>query len=269
MPQKKQRRGEKLIAREFEDTSFSAGIEDAAADYVASIVQSNDLVRIALEAGERQQRYIGQQMHDTLAQQLTGTALAVKAISDRLKKRGIAEADTLERVAHMLNDGVTQTRKLSRSLHPVELDGEGLMSALRELATHITTAKLLCGFDCPDHVFVDDPAVALHLYRIAQQAVQNATQRPQTTEIIISLRANKHRITLIIRDNGNIPPLNTKALTATGYRLMCYRASLVGANLTLKNSPLGGTVLCCEWPKTGHEIARTTPCPAPSPAAAA
>ena len=141
--------------------------------------------RAIIAAIEREQRRLGDTLHETLAQQLTGTALALKAVSNSLQKRGVPEAEKLERIAGMLNDGVTQAREIIHSLRPVEFDPEGLTLALRQLAAR-TGARRPCVFDCPSVVAIPDSAVALHLYRIAQEAVENAVKHGLPGEIVIS-----------------------------------------------------------------------------------
>jgi two-component system, LuxR family, sensor kinase FixL len=82
-----------------------------------------------LEIAEREQRRIGQDLHDGLGQQLTGIAFLTKTLQHRLSTEGRPEAADAGEVARLLGGAIEQARALSRGLHPVEPKPEGLADA--------------------------------------------------------------------------------------------------------------------------------------------
>ena len=142
-----------------------------------------------------------------------------------------------------------KVRGLSRGLLPVELE-EGLLAvALGQLAATATTgSRIACTFDCshPDPVF--DSRVAMHLYRIAQEAVSNAVRHSGARNIRITLDQENGETALRIEDDGE--GLSSEALQAggMGLRTMRYRAGLIGGKLEVGPGPSGGTQVVCRLP---------------------
>ena len=158
------------------------------------------LEREVLEISEREQRRIGQDLHDGVCQQLTGIALLSRSLSSKLENPLAAEAAD---IVHWINECIEQTRQVTRGLHPVPSDPAGLMQALRELAENVgTMGKLSCQFICPQAVAIPDPHVATNLYRIAQEATQNALRHAAPERIEISLIYGEEFIQLKVADNG-------------------------------------------------------------------
>jgi two-component system sensor kinase FixL len=90
--------------------------------------------------------------------------------------------------------------------------------------------------------------VVLHLYRIAQEAMTNAIKHGQTQRITMHLRSQADRFILTIQDDGVGLPATQEAVEGMGIHLMRYRASMIGAVLTLQQRPQGGTEVICSVP---------------------
>jgi signal transduction histidine kinase len=131
-------------------------------------------------------------------------------------------------------------------LHPVELSASGLKNALSELAYRINQ-EVPCRFLCPHPVRVPDEALALNLYRIAQEAVANAVEHAKAKEITISLTRDRKGLNLAVHDRG-------KGMAATagrgrmGMHIMKYRANAIGGSLTVDSKPNHGTTVTCHVP---------------------
>ena len=146
----------------------------------------------------------------------------------------------------MVQRAMTQTRELARGLSPVRLEAEGLADALRELAAG--TRKVFgcdCRFHCDPPVLVPDHTVAIHLYRIAQEAVSNAIKHGQARRIEIRLSATGRSVTLAVHDNGVGIPRKAPRRKGMGLRIMRYRAEVIGGALVVEPQVGGGTVLVC------------------------
>jgi signal transduction histidine kinase len=201
------------------------------------------LERDILAISDREQSRIGHDLHDGLCQHLAGIEFRLLGLKQRLADRAAAEASEL---ARLLRDAMDQTRTIARGLSPVMVEEDGLMNALRELAANTEAAfRVSCVFDCPAPVWLRDNAVATHLYRIAQEAVQNAMRHAQAQKVVIHLFTQSGRIVLGVKDDGVGIPEGRDGHRGMGLRVMQYRASRVGGSLAVQRDPAGGTSVVC------------------------
>ncbi len=208
------------------------------------------LERALLEASEREQRRLGQDLHDELCQQLLGAACMLQALTTSAESEGFRQVGELRNAARIVNDSVHQARAIARGLHPVQLDAEGLSAALRELASR-TASVLPCHLDCPRPVPIEDRDAAMHCYRIAQEAVTNALHHAQASRLVIRLREGPDCVTLQIIDDGvGLPPQQIRHPEGMGLDIMKYRARAIGARLKLESSEGGGLCVTCAIPKS-------------------
>ena len=198
-----------------------------------------------LDISEREQQRIGHDLHDSLCQHLTGTALAGQVLVRKMSDRTLPESDDLQHIVKLIEDGITLARHTARGLFPVEFNSAGLMSALEDLATHQSQHDhTQCLLECKAPVFIKSPEVAGHLFRIAQEAVRNAAKHSHATRIVIAFDETEEGVLLEIRDNGKGLPLDEPAQSGMGLQIMKYRASMIDADFELKSSPEGTIVTC-------------------------
>ena len=203
--------------------------------------------RELLEISDREQRRIGQDLHEQLCQHLTGTALAGQVLEEKLAARSLPEiGPTRTRWLTLIEEGIALSRKLAKGLHPIEMQADGLMQALEELAA--TTSELFkvsCRFECDSPVLIHEAAVSGHLYRIAQEAFSNAIKHGKARSIIISLETLEEGIALRVQDDGtglpDLPPKNA----GMGLRIMAHRAGMIGGMFHARRGDSGGTVVSC------------------------
>jgi PAS domain S-box-containing protein len=199
-----------------------------------------------LEIIAREQRRTGQELHDTVGQELTGLGMMADALTQRLASR----ADGSKELAGKIRDGLervhAQVRSLSRGLVPVQVDAEGLRAALEDLAARTSEQPgITCAFHCPQKVLVSEPDTATHLFRIAQEAVANALRHSQAHHIHIGLARDDGMVTLSVRDDGAGLPDNLERNQGLGMRLMQFRANLIGATISFGPAPGPGTLVTC------------------------
>jgi PAS domain S-box-containing protein len=200
-----------------------------------------------LEISDRAQARIGQDLHDGLCQELVSLAFDANALQRKLAARSLPEAALAARMAEALDLAITESRRLSRGLFPIRLEAEGLVSALQELAR--TTAEryhLPCRVETSSPIVPTDLAVATHLYRIAQEAVNNAAKHGHPRTITIRLRTDAAGLTLTVEDDGlGLSPEVTGRLGGMGLHIMRYRARSIGGSLRVEAGPAGGAAVCC------------------------
>jgi signal transduction histidine kinase len=200
-----------------------------------------------LSVTELERERVGQDLHDGVAQDLVGVACAVNLLERRLKEKSLPEAARVREISELIDHTLTAVRKVARGLYPVTLEGEGLAPALEELCGVLSHSfKVDCRLDCPERATVTDPAIAVHLYRIAQEAANNAIRHGRARQIVIGLRARDGKFKLTVSDNGlgiaqPIPQHN-----GMGLRIIRYRAHRIGATLNIDRRPEGGMLVAAE-----------------------
>jgi PAS domain S-box-containing protein len=210
------------------------------------ITERKRLQKEILEISDREQRRIGQDLHDGLCQQLAGIELMSQAVAQKLADKSGEHSRHVAEIAGHVRDAITHTRSLARGLSPVTLESEGLMSALQDLATN--TAKffnVVCRFGFVKPVEVPDHAVATHLFRIAQEAVSNAIKHGKATHILIQLKKSHHRVCVMVKDNGSGFPKEVSNSKGMGLRIMQSRAGMIGGKLTVENNRSKGACVIC------------------------
>jgi len=215
--------------------------------FVRDITERKRLEKEVLEISEREQRRIGQDLHDGLGQHLAGIELMSQVLEEKLAAKKLkTEAVRAGEIAGHVREAISQARLLARGLSPVVLESEGLMSALRELTA--STEKIFrvhCQFQCSPPVLVEEHAVATHLYRIAQEAVSNAIKHGKAKKVQITLQSNNGALHLTVRNDGRPFPATVGQDNRMGLRIMNYRANLIGGILEIKADGKRGAIVTC------------------------
>jgi PAS domain S-box-containing protein len=210
------------------------------------ITERKRLEKEILEISDREQRRIGQDLHDDLGQHLAGIELLTEVLQRNLAGKSKPEAARAADITRHVRQAITQTKILARGLVPVVLESEGLMSALQQLASNSEKIfRITCEFHCQPPVPVADLAVATQLYRIAQEALSNAVRHGQAKRIQIRLQAPGDRILLMIKDHGVGFRKSRTNAKGMGLRIMKYRAGMIGAALEIQQDLDGGTSVIC------------------------
>jgi signal transduction histidine kinase len=229
---------------------LEARVRERTAALVREIAERQRLEEEILKVSEREQRRIGHELHDSLCQHLTGTALAGQVLGERLAAKSLPEAADAGKVVELVEEGITLARNLARGLYPVEMEAEGLMAAFQDLADNITKgARVRCVFEHDAPVLIHDDAAATHLYRIAQEAVRNALQHGKPKRIGITLSERNGLLTLTVEDDGVGVPETAQKSGGLGIRIMAHRAAMIRGSFAIEPAPTGGTIVTCAIPK--------------------
>lgn len=206
------------------------------------------LEREVVEISEREQQRIGQDLHDSLGQLLTGISFISKSLEKKLTAKVLAEADQAIKITKLVRQAIIQIRSLGKTLNPVRLEADGLMVALQELANNITRLfGISCVFkyDCP--VLIDDNTIAKHIYRIVQEATNNAIRHGKAKNILIRINSLHHRIVICVEDDGLGFHPGLEHNGGMGLDIMKYRAHMIGALLSIQRNIKGGTIVICSF----------------------
>lgn len=217
--------------------------------FIRDITERKRLEKEILEISDREQRRVGQDLHDGLCQHLAGIELMSQALAKKLTPKSKACARQIHQIASHVRDAISHTRSLARGLSPVTIESEGLMSALNELAADTEkNFQVQCRFDFHESVAISDHSVATHLFRIAQEAVSNAVQHGKAKRILITLRETRGRILLKISNNGKGFPKQTSKITGMGLRIMQSRAGMIGGTIAIERNKDHGVDVICAIP---------------------
>ncbi len=166
----------------------------------------------------------------------------------RLSKESPAAAETLEESAQIVNRNVGLARDLARGLQPADLKGSGLKQALRAMAEQASeSSEVKCHFKSTRGARVTDDTIALHLYRVAQEALKNAIKHSGAKNVLLILDRSETHVCVIVQDDGKgfSPRRRTKGL---GLHIMRYRANALGGELRIEKRRTGGMEITCTIP---------------------
>jgi signal transduction histidine kinase len=207
------------------------------------------LERELLEVSEREQRRIGHDLHDGVCQHWAATAIAGQVLGEKLAAKSLPEALDAKEVVKLLQDGITLTRNVAHGIAPPEMEAEGLVTALEQFAANVSKMfRVDCQFECESAPSIEDAVAATHLYRIAQEAVNNAVRHGKPRQIIISLGNRKEAVELTVEDDGVGLPDDWQAHRGLGTRIMGHRATMIGGAFSIEPNPTGGTFVKCSVP---------------------
>jgi PAS domain S-box-containing protein len=200
-----------------------------------------------ITAGETERQRLGQDLHDSLGQNLTGMAYLAEMLARRLAEAAhpslAQEAGTIARLAQKAG---ARARVVARGLCPVDLSEEAFVEALRNLLDETREVYgVACALECPGPVRLRDIAVATDLYRIVQEAVHNAVRHAEPTRLRVQLQAHDGSLRLTVEDDGKGLPEEPAQGDGMGLRVMAYRCRRIGGRLHVERRPEGGTRIRC------------------------
>jgi len=218
-------------------------------EHVALLEHTQQLERQIIAISDRERERVGRDLHDGICQHLAAIGFAASSLKRDLEEKAPAESEAAAEIAALLKDAVVQTRDLARGLSPVERDEGGLESALEELAA---SATHLLGIHCSltaevSHDIADNTR-DLHLFRIAQEALNNATKHGHATHVVINLLQAGPRLVLQICDDGiGFAPEKVHG-AGIGLSIMEYRARTIGGVLEIRPGSPTGMIVSCTVP---------------------
>jgi signal transduction histidine kinase len=189
---------------------------------------------------------IAREIHDVMAQGMTGVALQLDGAADALGTEPREAAPHLDRARELLRGAMASARRSVWNLRDAALDKKDLGAALRDLAARLASAQ-----GPRLDVRVTGPAESLpetveeNLFRLAQEAVANALKHAAALSITIDLEVGDDRAVLRVRDDGRglSPPPAPRPEPHFGLAVMRERAEALGGTLSVEPAPGGGTLV--------------------------
>ena len=213
------------------------------AGVILDISEQQQLQREILEIPVSEQRRIGQELHDGLGQQLTGLGMLATSLLNKASK---PDHQLASQLATGLQDAIAQLRALSRGLVPADIDAGNFVGALQDLVLGIREKTgMRVVFKSGRRVSVADDTAAMHLYRIAQEAINNALKHAGANLIEVSVGIEGERGYLSIRDDGGGFEYRPDSVEGLGLRIMRHRCGLIDAELQVDSAWGEGTEIKC------------------------
>lgn len=212
------------------------------------ITEERRLQQSIIDISARQQRRIGQDLHDGLGQLLTGVGFKIAGLRHDLDAIDADCATQTVEISQLVERAINQTRILAEGLNPVTLEAHGLCAGIEKLALNTEkTFGVSCPFYCKDDIKIADEEVAVQVYRIGQEAINNAIKHSHATTIHVALTQSDGSAELIVRDNGTGFRATPETREGHGLRIMNYRARVIGAVFDIVSSPGEGTTVRCKF----------------------
>ncbi|GAB3537714.1 hypothetical protein GCM10027343_01570 [Noviherbaspirillum agri] len=235
-----------LVHRKFE---LAAAVNKKTMELEKEILRAKQLERELANSVEEERRRIGHELHDEIGQRLTGLSLSFKALSEKLRPTSHELSAHAANLEENTRETIASVRALTHGLVPVPQEPDGLRIALEQLATAASTPATQCTFDFDDPVDIDDANVAANLYRIAQEATNNALKHAKATQVTIRLDEVDGKVTLSITDNGvgferdSHGVMWRNSTAGAGLRIMRHRASVINYTLHVDSCLDRGTTI--------------------------
>ena len=203
---------------------------------------------------EEQQERIGRDLHDSVGQLLTG----IRMLSENLGSRHFSPADegfaASKKITAFAEEALQRVREICRGLVPPQLYQEGLASALQALVANMDALSAVrCSFSHQGTADVEDYDAKLQLYRMAQEAMNNALKHASPSHVWMRFTQTNHLLTLEIEDDGTGFDVEQSTGKSLGLYSMKRRASSIRAELTIDSEDGVGTMIRVVLPLHSRE----------------
>ncbi|MCP4214407.1 MAG: PAS domain-containing protein [bacterium] len=215
------------------------------------IAERKKLQKQIMDISEREQQRIGQDLHDSLCQQIGGIIFMSQALREKLHIKKLPETTDMDTIIGHMKNALKHTRDLSRGLFPILKEG-GLSMALQELALsmeELFEISVRLKYDAGLHI--TDKECAVHIFRIVQEALNNAIKHGRAGTVSVRFKRNGKHIQLEVSDTGTGFPQNPNK-KGMGLDIMKYRASVIGASFEIDSTKGKGTTIICRMENPNH-----------------
>jgi signal transduction histidine kinase len=237
------------LARDITDLGPGAVHSGCLVHDAAELIQANRELRRtvlnALKSQDSQRARTAQFLHNVVGQNLAALGLRLDLVRMDLDGRPPAACGRIEETQALLESVMEQVRNFSYELNPSAVERVGLRSALERLATNLRERFRGTVRIDVDSSIVFQPNAAMALYRIAEEAAQNAARHSGCSSIEIAVQAASGGAWLEVRDNGHgFEPTDLQEMSGgLGLLTMEHQAAEAGLNLAVSSSRQSGTIV--------------------------
>ena len=215
--------------------------------------QMQALAARLINAQEEERSRLARELHDDLCQQIAALSIAASNLKKDIAPENSEARTQSERIRQKLIQMAEGVRRLSHNLHPAVLEYSGLGAALETYCAEFSTLTGIAVSYHAEGSFEDLPAaVALGLYRIAQEALQNVLKHAQAKAAEVGIARSAESVRLTVSDPGIGIDLDQAEMTwGLGLLNIKERARLVKGTVRIESRPTEGTRLEVTVPLSG------------------
>lgn len=213
-----------------------------------------ELLERVVAAQEEERKRLARELHDQTGQTLTGLAMGLHSVGTMVQTNPTLAAQRVEELERVSAGAVDDLRQMIADLRPSQLDDLGLVPALREMANNVAArSRMQVDFTVTGSRRRLRAQLETILYRLAQEALNNAARHSRAQRVQINLRFSEHAVALDIDDDGTgfAPAQIIKTQgprRAWGLLGMQERVMLAGGTLDITSAPGKGTHLSAQIP---------------------
>jgi signal transduction histidine kinase len=212
------------------------------------IEERAEMARDLLNISGSERARIGRDLHDSIGQEMVAITFLCRALESALEADGVAETAMVAKIADQVESVIAGMKRIVRGLLPVDIMDKGLVVALGLLVREVEDSY---GIKCTlqwdgsdDKLRIANNALATNIYRIAQEAVNNAAKHSGASVIEVSFALEDDKGLLVVRDNGHGIGGQRDGQSGMGLNIMRYRAELARGSLVIKSDKDGTEVSC-------------------------
>ena len=215
--------------------------------------QLRQLSRQILFAQEEERREISRELHDVIAQTLTGINVRLAALSKEAATNTKGLDRNIARTRRLVEKSVDIVHRFARELRPAVLDDLGLIPALQSFLKNFTTRTgIRTRLTAAPGIEALEIARRTVLFRVAQEALTNVARHAQASCVEVSFQTSPAGICMQVRDDGKAFQVDRTLHVNGGKRLgllgMRERLEMVGGKLGIASAPGKGTTITAQIP---------------------
>ncbi|WP_338873165.1 sensor histidine kinase [Spirosoma sp. SC4-14] len=203
-----------------------------------------ELMTATFRGQEEERRRLAEDLHDGIGTMLSVTKMSLNQLERQLDEDNIRASLQIQKTRTMIDETMTNVRRISRDLVPTTLERFGLLAALEELADRANDGELDVQLDCPESMSQLPSSINLMLYRIAQELVNNAIRHARAHHITIQIACHTDNVRLSVLDDGvgfDFDAVTENERGGLGLRNIESRLSVVNGHATFDVAPGRGS----------------------------
>jgi len=213
------------------------------------ITERKKIEKEILEIEENERNRIGRDLHDNIGQLLAVIFIKSQVLQKKLDMKALKEeSKQAKEIVELTNNSIRHTRILAKGLSLLSEEENDLYEMLDELVLNTeNNLGVSCTFECDRKVLSYDYSVKTNLYRIAQEAINNAIKHANPKNIVVKILLENGKTIFQVKDDGDGIKEGLNRKKGLGLRTMRYRANLIGASLNIRKDINGGTIVDCSF----------------------
>ncbi|MDQ0269104.1 sensor histidine kinase [Cytobacillus purgationiresistens] len=204
-----------------------------------------------IEAQEEERKRLSREIHDGPAQMMANVMMRSDLIERVYKERGTEDAITeIKNLKKMVRSALYEVRRIIYDLRPMALDDLGLVPTLKKYlqTTEEYHKRTKIEFNNIGKEVRLPSQYEVALFRLIQEAVQNAIKHAESSEIMVKLEINRMRVAVVIKDDGKGFNINEKKAQSFGIIGMRERVELLEGQLSIDSKIGKGTIVIIQIP---------------------